>query len=292
MEVDVDEVADLGTPVLERLRAAVRDRRPIVSAHARAGVLLDSVEAGYCAAQMRNGPLFRAADGRLDLAALLVLIDAAASVPVTSALPVDRRSVTLHLCVSTISTRLPGAGPLRAEGRLRSLTPQSGLTSGTVVDSAGSTIARISARCAVLAGPSRLVPVGGSWPRITVAAGMADALGITVQRADGAGAELTARAMPDLANADGVVQGGALGAFAECALSRTITAVTPALAAADAHDLELVFVRGVRADGRPISCRVDVQHAGHRLVSARAEVTDQTGRLALVATAHRYGPGR
>jgi uncharacterized protein (TIGR00369 family) len=292
VEIDPRAREDRPTPVLERLRAAARDHRPVVPAHARMNAVMAFAEVGHCGTQLHNGSLLRDAAGRLAVGALLVPVDGALSLPVMTALPLGRRGVTLHMRVSTVSTKLPATGPLLAQARLHSLTAGSGSTVGDVVDATGATIARISARCAVLDGHPRLAAERSAFTGIEPARSVTEALGITVQRLDGERAEMTARPVPELANADALLQGGALGAFAEHALSRTITAASPALAEADAQELELTFFRGVPVDGGLITCRTTVQHAGRRMAGARAEVVDQTGRTAMVATAYRYADGQ
>jgi acyl-coenzyme A thioesterase PaaI-like protein len=220
------------------------------------------------------------------------MTDAVLGIAVGSALPAGRRITTLGIRVSTVRCAAPQAGDVVARAGLQALTDDSGLSSGTIEDSAGVPLAHISTRCAVLPGESGAAPEGRPFDGVTPAAAVAEAVGATVVRLDGQGAELTGRAAGAFSNTGGIVQGGALGAFAEHALSRTITAAVPALAEADAVDLELIYLRGVRSDGGKMTCRTTLQHTGRSLAVARAEVAGADGRPALLATAVRYAGRR
>jgi uncharacterized protein (TIGR00369 family) len=241
---------------------------------------------------MAGGAVLRDAAGRLDVGAVLVLADAVLGIAIGSELPPGRRIATLSIRVSTVRCALPRDGGLVARAALRALTDDSGLSSGTIEDGEGALLARISSRCAVLPGESGAAPGEAPFAGVSVASGVAEALGATVVRLDDRGGEITGRAAWEVSNTGGFVQGGALGALAEHALSRTLTAAVPALAEADAQDLELVYLRGVRADGGPLRCRTTVQHAGGSFAVAWAEVTGADGRAALLASGTRYARRR
>jgi uncharacterized protein (TIGR00369 family) len=274
------------------LRAASRSGRPVAAAHARLGVRVSTVDPGACSAVMDNDGVLRDPDGRLAMGALLVVADAVLGIAIGTALPAGRRIATLRLRISMVDTAAPDDGPVIAHAGLRALSPDTGLSSGTVEDATGRLLARISTRCAELAGESLAAPEGRPYSGIRVAGGMAEAWDASVAHLDDRGAVVTGRASAELSNNGGIVQGGALGALAEFALSRTLTTASPALRTADAQDLELTYLRGVPADDAVLTCRTTVQHAGSRLAAARAELAGADGRTALLATATRYADRR
>jgi acyl-coenzyme A thioesterase PaaI-like protein len=279
-------------PTLAWLRSVCRSGRPVAAAHARLGVQVVEVDPGACTGRMAGGAVMVDDAGRLDLGSLLVLADAVLGIAVGSALPAGRRITTLSIRVSSVRRHLPRAGGAVARAALRALTDDSGVSSGTIEDAAGTLLARISSRCAVLPGESGAAPKEKPFAAVPLAASVAEAVGATEFRLDEQGAEVTGRATWEISNTGGIVQGGALGAFAEHAISRTLTAAVPALAAADAEDLELIYLRGVRADGGPMACRVTLQHTGGSFAVARAEVAGADGRTALLATGTRYAGRR
>jgi hypothetical protein len=90
--------------------------------------------------------------------------------------------------------------------------------------------------------------------------------------------ETELRAASTLANSVGGVQGGVLAAV----VGHRITAALPDGVACD-HDV--TFVRGIPADGAPMSVDVEVRHGGRRLFAADARLHDAGGRVAVLASA-------
>ena len=276
-----------GDPVKERLRYAQTTGAPFAPAHDRFGIRLTEVRPGYCAGSMPSDPFLIDPAGTLEVGGLLVLADCLLGFAIGSALGPGHRISTLHIRVSA-GCGLAAPGPVEGHARSLHIDEHTGLSSGVITDSAGGEIARISSRCAVL--PRAM---GQQWVDFTPeghATDVASALGLAVESVEPSEVTVRAVAAPSLSNNGGQVQGGALGAVAELALARALNQASPSPAASAARDLEVVYLRGVPADGRTVRCRATILHAGRRFGAARAELTDDAGRLMLTATASRYAP--
>ena len=95
---------------------------------------------------------------------------------------------------------------------------------------------------------------------------------------------------PSVRNARGDLQGGVLGMLAEQAITACLVRNSPAMVTADTMELDITFLRPVRAadpDVQIIACR---DHAGRRFAMARAQARDGTGRLVASASGSRYAP--
>jgi hypothetical protein len=108
-----------------------------------------------------------------------VLDDAVLGIAVGSALPAGRRIATLQIRVATVRRDLPRVGGVVARAAFRALTDDSGVSSGTIEDAAGTPLARISTRCAVLPGESGVAPEQEQFAAVPVAASVAEAVGVT-----------------------------------------------------------------------------------------------------------------
>ncbi|HSD81505.1 MAG TPA: PaaI family thioesterase [Solirubrobacteraceae bacterium] len=86
-----------------------------------------------------------------------------------------------------------------------------------------------------------------------------------------------------LFNPIGSVHGGALATLIDSAASCAVHATLPAGVAYATSDLHVTYVRPLRS-GRA-TCTGEVLHAGRRLATATARVTDDAGRLLAHGTA-------
>lgn len=82
----------------------------------------------------------------------------------------------------------------------------------------------------------------------------------------------------------GRVQGGAVAALAESALSAAIQTTVPAGAALAPIDLKVNYLRPLGADGRIATAHGTVVHAGRRIAVANATAMDADGKPIAVAT--------
>jgi uncharacterized protein (TIGR00369 family) len=90
-----------------------------------------------------------------------------------------------------------------------------------------------------------------------------------------------------------LVQGGVIAMLADAALSGAIMTVTPAATAMAPFDLKVNFLRPGIADGRELTARGTVAHAGRTTVVAHSEVVNADGkRVALATGSALLLPGR
>jgi uncharacterized protein (TIGR00369 family) len=88
------------------------------------------------------------------------------------------------------------------------------------------------------------------------------------------------------------LQGGAIALLADAAMVGAVQTTAPAGTAIAPLDAKVNFLRPVAGDGRALSARGRVQHAGRRIAIAGAEITDGEGRRVALATgSSMYLPG-
>ncbi len=263
-----------GATPLERLRGIAAAGESLAPVHSALGTVIDHVEPGHVRAHV---PALAGAELR-GVGPIPVLADLVLSGAVSTTLPAGGFVTTLTMHVATLGP-MPAAGsPLHATGRLISVDPDSAVSSAEIDDGDGRTLAVMTSRCAIVGEPS-----GNGRPTYGRRAVPAPFAGLALRGGDG----LRATAASALANSGGAVQGGVLAAVAAHALDEAIGAVRPALAGA-LCDLDVTFVRGIPADGAEFTVRAEVLRAGSRFASARAEVLDAAGRLAVVASASHW----
>jgi acyl-coenzyme A thioesterase PaaI-like protein len=246
------------TSPLERLREVVATGRTIAPVHAAFGTRLDAVEPGRASGRIPALP----PSGLRWPGAVPVLGDLVLSVAITATLPAGRGITTLTLA-TTVLGPLPAAGePLLATGELVHAGRATAVSRACAHAADGRPVAHLTARCA-------LVPAAGEPP---------DAVSPDPRPDPFADLVTATPAVPALANSSGGVQGGVLAAV----LGDRIAAATEG--PAEPADLEVTFLRPVAADGAALATRVELVHAGRRLVAARAELLDASGRVAAVAS--------
>jgi uncharacterized protein (TIGR00369 family) len=91
----------------------------------------------------------------------------------------------------------------------------------------------------------------------------------------------------------GTVQGGVIAMLADTAMLIAVQTIAPAGVAYAGLDLKVNYLRPVLPDGRELTARASVIHAGRTIVIARAEVSNADGkRVALATGSSMYLPGR
>lgn len=257
---------------LDRLRAVAAGTAHLGPGTSRVGTLVDEVERGRIVARVPALPDAELRGG----GALLVLADLALSAAVASALPAGRSVATLTLHASGLGP-VPDAGAaLVAEGRVAHLDDDSAVSTADVRTADGEPVALLSSRCALL-------PVPDAFGRDDRARDPSPSP-FAPLRVVADPECVRAVAAPELANSAGAVQGGVLAALAAHGLDLAL-GDPPAPTVAD---LALTYLRAVPADGAPVEVAAEVVHRGSRFTSARAELRDALGRVALVATASRW----
>ncbi len=258
---------------LERFRAIAAGRTSLAPVHSAFGTVVDHVEHGLVRAHLPAlpPPVLRG------VGPVPVLADLVLSGAVATTLPAGRYVTTLTMHVATLGPLPPAGARLCASGRWTGGDGDSLVGSAEVGDAEGRPVAVMTSRCATVA-------EAGDRPAFERRP-VPEPLGVLEPRTDGDA--LRATAAPSLANAAGAVQGGVLAAVAAHVLDAALGAANPGLAGASA-DLDVTFLRGVPADGAEFTVCAEVARAGARFGSARAEVRDAAGRLAVVASAAQW----
>lgn len=270
------------TPVAEAplavLRRAAERGTPLAPVHAALGVRLREVEPGRCTAAM-TAPADPADQDPLStcsLLGLLVLADFALGVAVNGTVGAGERIATLSLALQRVAPAVPGTA-LVAVGRLDDVVDGALTSSAEITDGTGRVLARARARNAVLS--DALAAAYGDTPEAYDAPwSVPDLVPTTV---DGAG--VTARPHPRSANSADAVQGGLLAAVAARALAVVLGRVP--------DEVTATFPRAVPADGRAVRATATLEHGGRRLRTARAELGEDGGRVAVRASALSYAGG-
>ena len=239
------------------LRAVARGAGSLAPVHAALGTVLETVEPGLAVARVPRLPPHRLRGPGV----VPVLGDLVLSAAITSSLAAGLRISTLTLHTAMLGP-LPEAGePLVARAELVAPAAGTAVSRGEVHAADGRPVAQVGARCAVLPSTG-----GGELFHDPVDPDPFAALGPEL------------RAAATLANSAGGVQGGVLAAV----VGHRITAALPDGVACD-HDV--TFVRGIPADGAPMSVDVEVRHGGRRLFAADARLHDAGGHVAVLASA-------
>ena len=96
-----------------------------------------------------------------------------------------------------------------------------------------------------------------------------------------------------LASPTGFVEGGVTAFLADAALGGAVQTTVPAGTAIAPTDLRVQFLRPVPTDGGILTARATVVHRGRGFAAARAEVTNEAGKLvALAGASALIQPGR
>ncbi|GAA4822446.1 hypothetical protein GCM10023201_05460 [Actinomycetospora corticicola] len=262
-----DDASGNPTP-LAVLRRLVAEESPLAPIHAATHARLTRVERGCCEARMPT----TIGDGLLE--SLLILADFVLGVSYSSSLRAGDRIVTVRLGVQLIGRPLPG-DDLVATGTLDDASRGVGLSSATITDRDGVTIARCVGRNAVLT-DGLAEQYGRTAPQWAKRASGWRLL-MPHRGEDPTRDGTTMIAHPDMAtrNSAGVVQGGALAGLAARGLSHALDTIP--------DDFAISFVRPVRPGDHPVMCRVVVEHGGRRMRVGRAELVDDRGRLLATA---------
>jgi uncharacterized protein (TIGR00369 family) len=283
----------------------------IAAVHDVFGVRMIHVEAGHTVVRQAIDDRHTDSAGRLCAGALLVGIDAALGCAAGTVLGPGRTITTLQIRAHFVRLAMPPGHGLLMRARTVHVDDQTVVACGEVIDDRGRLVATISTRCGVLvqsssplseAPASFLALESGDQPghdggtaragavvdRPALAACATRHFGAKVNAWSADRLAASGTAEPAVANTRGDVQGGALGLFAEQALTAALIHGSPPLRCADSFDLELTFVRGARADGTALSANAVVQHRGRRFVAGRAEVRNSAHEAVLFASGSRY----
>jgi uncharacterized protein (TIGR00369 family) len=117
--------------------------------------------------------------------------------------------------------------------------------------------------------------------------------GIGPVRIDDGAATVVLPATKWLTSPATTIQGGVLAMLADIAMTMAVQTTVPAGTAAAGLDLKVNYLRPALPDGRDLTARASIVHAGRTLVITRAEVDNADGkRVALATGSSMYLPGR
>jgi uncharacterized protein (TIGR00369 family) len=109
-------------------------------------------------------------------------------------------------------------------------------------------------------------------------------LGIRAVEADEGRCAYTMPATHWVTSPSGLVQGGVTACLADVALGSAVQTTVPAGTALALTDLRVQFIRPIQPDGGSITARANVLHRGRGVAAARAELTNQHGKLVALAS--------
>ncbi len=274
----------------------------------------------------------QAPQGTVTGGAVAILADGPLGCAIQTALPPATGFTTTELSINMVRP-VPVDGQLIARGRLVHASRQLGLTEVFITDGAGRLIAHGTSRCAIfppdptVGAPPVDVPLPqhvddelrpyerpatGSvleediWQAMS---GLEVMEGIIAEelpappsnhlfglRPTAASEGACTFVMPAhgwLASPTGFVEGGATAFLADCALGGAVQTTAPAGTAIAPTDLRVQFLRPVPTDGTTLTALARVVHRGRGFAAARAEVSNEAGKLvALAGASALIQPGR
>ncbi|MFC4944618.1 PaaI family thioesterase [Pseudonocardia sp. GCM10023141] len=263
---------------MERLQAIVAGALPLAPVAATFGMSLADVQRGRSVGRIQPLPV----PVLQGAGPVLVLGDMALSVAIASTLTEHQHITTLTMHLTGLSRPRPGSA-LEAVARVEHSGADFAVATATVHDDDGATVALVSCRSAMFTARSDSGET--RQPFRTVPDPLA-AMGVATAT-EGDATVATMAALPALGNSGNAVQGGVLAALAAHAVDAAIAGERPQLAASGT-DLEVTFLRGVPTDGAAVAARAELEHAGSRFASARAEVCGAGGKPALLVTGARW----
>jgi acyl-coenzyme A thioesterase PaaI-like protein len=289
--------------LVDRIRTAAQSQAAVLPVHAAFGVRAIDARPGHSEFGQAMGPWLLDGHGRLCPGAFLVAADAALGSAVATTLTLDTTvmSLTIHAQFVTLD---PGrAGDFTVTGDAVEIGARSGFSIGTIVDDHGRVIARISTHCGFMTGiPTGVapppLPAADAWsPDPATESGESLLAPIARRRTqarvlEGSDDSLLVGAVstPGLRNSRGDLQGGVLGMLAEQGITACLVRDSPPMATADTMDLDITFLRPVRAEAPEVEITARSEHAGRRFALARADGRDGAGRLVVSASGSRYAP--
>jgi len=117
--------------------------------------------------------------------------------------------------------------------------------------------------------------------------------GLTLREAADGRAMMTLPASEWLASPTGLLQGGAIAMHADTTMQSAVVSIAPAGTAVAGLDLKVNYLRPGVADGRELTARAEVVHAGRTLAITRAEIRNADDKpIALATGSSIFLPGR
>jgi uncharacterized protein (TIGR00369 family) len=291
-------VTTTGHQIVDRIRTAAAQNAAYIPVHAQFGVRALDARPGRTSFGQQMGPHLLDARGALCPGAFLIAADAALGSAIVTQLPAGQSVMSLTIHAHFVSLDAQNATDFEVRAESVHLGERSAFSIGTITDDHGRTVAHISSQCGYSAAPRTFGPQTPVPPPdlFVASAERDDALApVAVQRA---GAHLarsadgeviiTAISTPEVRNSRGDLQGGVLGLLAEQAVTASIVGSSPGLRDAETMELDISYVRAVRADHPRVEITARTEHPGRRFAVARAQGRDDSGRIVVLASGARY----
>jgi uncharacterized protein (TIGR00369 family) len=286
--------------IIQRIRAAADAGAALLPVHARFGVRAVSAEIGRVEVAQRMGGYCLDRHGRLSPGAFLVGGDTALGSAIASRLTDNLSVVSLTIHFQFVRMDPGAAHEFRLQAQATHIGEHSGSATGQIVDDTGRPVAHMSTHCAFVRNDTP-PPVSPGFPlndsQLTLTSGGPDEelaplaatqLGARAFAAENGELAVAAMSTPDMCNSRGDLQGGVLGLLAEQAVSACLIRGTPALAVADAMDLDITYLRAVRPDHPHIRIVARAEHASRRFAVAHGVGHDDSGRAVVSVSGSRY----
>jgi uncharacterized protein (TIGR00369 family) len=106
---------------------------------------------------------------------------------------------------------------------------------------------------------------------------MLDLLGIRFHQVEHGQVVLSLDTRPDFANLLGIVHGGIAATLLDAAMGCAVHTTLPAGTGYTTAELNVNFIRPANTDGQTLTATGILLHAGRRIASAQAQVTDERG---------------
>ena len=97
--------------------------------------------------------------------------------------------------------------------------------------------------------------------------------------------------LPDEDNPLGAVHGGYAATMLDAAMGLAVHTTIPRDSGYSTVDLNVTYLKSLRADRSPVTAKGRAIHVGRRIVAREARLTDRQGRLCARATSHVYDRG-
>lgn len=265
------------------------------------GLRLIDTEPGTATFELPLSGWLRGADGHAPTGLLTMPVDAAMACAIMTGLPERTGLTTTELALRQVR-RAPANGRLLARGRVIHAGRPLALAEASLCDEAGRLIAHASSTCFITEGLSdeagaanttgaddspepwqRDAPVWAPGDDGTPPLGQLTGLHAVTAHDGEATYALPATGWL-CAPPPGRVQGGAVAALAEAAITAAVRSAAPAGTVFSPVELKLNYLRPLAADGRQARAHAHVINAGRRFMVAGAEVRDADERLIVAAT--------
>ena len=301
---------------LESLRRFLEGRLPEPPICRLSGLRPSEAGLGTATAAMPASPRWQSGAGVFLAGALAFVADMPLGQAVFTAVPPGFGITTSELSINFLRPATIRSQTIIARGRLIHSSRTLGLSEAQLEDGRGRLLAHATSRCVIVpVDPAAMPPVPDSgaqpdlpdpylrepdgvvygpdfWNRTPGIEAMKLAgtvpafrfLGIRTVDVRESEVELAMPASPWLAQAFGVIYGGALAYLADAALICAAGTTVPAATAFNSVDLKVNFLRPVLPGSGELRARARVVHRGRTLAVSNCEILDPSGKPAALAS--------